>query len=152
MDRVLRHAMAEGLPSMTAIQMATIKHCRAFWPARELGMIAPGRWADILVVEDLKEFRQDSLIARGRVVAKDGTLTWMRLSSNIPPGPELVHLKRPVHHERLCLRAAGRGARRRANVIEVVENQIPRDTCAGGSPRRGVREGRIQIAISPKWP
>jgi adenine deaminase len=126
MDRVLRHAMAEGLPPMTAIQMATINTAEHFGLAREMGMIAPGRWADILVVEDLTEFRAGLVMARGQVVAKDGTLkvgaprftypAWARSS---------VHLKRPLHQEDFVLRAAGRGAHRRANVIGVVENQIP---------------------------
>ena len=35
-------------------------------------MIAPGRFADILLVEDLAEFQAGSVIARGQLVAQNG--------------------------------------------------------------------------------
>jgi adenine deaminase len=57
MDRVVRHAIAEGLPAMAALQMATINTAEHFGLSHEVGMIAPGRWADILLVDDLKDFR-----------------------------------------------------------------------------------------------
>ena len=41
---------------MTAIQMATINTAEHFGVSREVGMIAPGRWADILLVDDLNDF------------------------------------------------------------------------------------------------
>ena len=42
MDRVVRHAISQGLPPMTAIQMATINTAEHFGVSREMGMIAPG--------------------------------------------------------------------------------------------------------------
>ena len=72
MDRVLRHAVSEGLNPMTAIQMMTINTAEHFGLTKEMGMIAPGRWADILLVEDLMNFKADLVIARGQVIAEDG--------------------------------------------------------------------------------
>ena len=74
MDRVLRHAISQGLPPVTAIQMATINTAEYFGVSREMGMIAPGRWADIVLVRDLANFQADLVIARGQVVAEDGQL------------------------------------------------------------------------------
>ncbi|MRR52625.1 MAG: adenine deaminase, partial [Rhodocyclaceae bacterium] len=48
MDRVLRHAISQGLKPITAIQMATINTAEHFGVSREMGMIAPGRYADVL--------------------------------------------------------------------------------------------------------
>src|SRR5690606_18483087 len=42
MDRVVRHAIAQGLKPITAIQMATINTAQHFRLDRELGLIAPG--------------------------------------------------------------------------------------------------------------
>jgi adenine deaminase len=53
MDRVVRHAIAQGLSPITAVQMATINTAEHFRLERELGSIAPGRLADFLVVSDL---------------------------------------------------------------------------------------------------
>ncbi len=64
-------AIAHGVTPMTAIQMATINTAEHFGLAREVGMIAPGRYADILLVEDLAEFKAGLVIAQGKVVAQD---------------------------------------------------------------------------------
>ena len=65
MDRVVRVAIEAGVPPITAIQMATINTAEHFGVAREMGSIAPGRSADILLVDDLKDFHARTVIARG---------------------------------------------------------------------------------------
>ncbi len=60
MDRVIRHAISEGIPPMMAIQMATINTAEHFGMTRELGMIAPGRHADVVLVDDLDNFQVKS--------------------------------------------------------------------------------------------
>ncbi len=82
MDRVLRHAIAQGLKPVTAIQMMTINTAEHFGVSREMGMIAPGRWADILLVPDLVDFRAEMVIAKGDVIAENG-----RLLVDLPPYP-----------------------------------------------------------------
>src|SRR3970282_1835754 len=72
MDRVLRHAIEQGLDPMTAIQMMTINTAEHFGVSREMGMIAPGRWADVVLVRDLSNFKADLVIARGEVIAESG--------------------------------------------------------------------------------
>ena len=74
MNRVLRHAIQQGLDPLTAVQMATINTAEHFGVSREMGMIAPGRFADILLVKDLSEFEVDQVISRGIVVAENGNL------------------------------------------------------------------------------
>jgi adenine deaminase len=74
MDRVLRHAISEGLNPMTAIQMMTINSAEHFGLTKEMGMIAPGRWADVLLVDDLMHFKADVVIAKGQVIAENGKL------------------------------------------------------------------------------
>jgi adenine deaminase len=41
----------------------------------ELGSIAPGRWADLLLIEDLENFSPHLVFSRGELVAVDGKLT-----------------------------------------------------------------------------
>src|SRR5512142_277302 len=72
MDRVLRHAVSLGLKPMTAIQMMTINTAEHFGLSREIGMIAPGRWADIVLSTDLADFQADMVIARGKLIAENG--------------------------------------------------------------------------------
>lgn len=74
MDRVVRHAIECGCDPLIALQMATINTATHFGLERELGSIAPGRRADVIVTADLKKLPIKTVIAKGQVVAKDGKL------------------------------------------------------------------------------
>lgn len=134
MDRVLRHAIEQGLDPLTAIQMMTINTAEHFGLSKEMGMIAPGRWADVVLVKDLKKFKADVVIAKGRVIAEGGKWkvalpkvaypAWARNS---------VKLKRKLKAEDFKLpspltplpKGEGKGVRVKANVIGIIENQAP---------------------------
>jgi len=126
MDRVIRHAILQGLEPITAIQMATINTAEHFGVSREMGMIAPGRYADVLIVPDLADFRPDVVVARGEVVAEHG-----RLLINLPQvnHPEWalnsVHLRRAVTAADFRLPAPSNNGLVKAHVIGVIENQAP---------------------------
>lgn len=127
MDRVIRHAIAQGLRPITAIQMATINTAEHFGVSRDLGMIAPGRYADILLVPDLVDFRPAAVMAKGRWIAREGH--WLiELPSITYPEWALhsVHLKRPLTAEdfRLSVPDVQQG-QVTAHVIGVIENQAP---------------------------
>lgn len=127
MDRVLRHAISEGLNPMTAIQMMTINTAEHFGLTREMGMIAPGRWADVVLVEDLMNFKADLVIAKGQVIAEKGE--W-QVKLPVVKYPKWVtnsiHLKKKLTAEDFVLRTrAADGAEIEANVIGVIENQAP---------------------------
>lgn len=126
MDRVLRHAIRQGVDPITAIQMMTINTAEHFGLGKELGMIAPGRWADVVLAKDLTDFRADLVIARGRVIAEKGQ--WKaRLPGFAYPSwvKNSVKLKRPLRAEDFRLEVSGSESRVKANVIGVVENQAP---------------------------
>jgi adenine deaminase len=66
MDRVLRQAVDAGIDPLVAIQMASLNGAEYFGMRHDLGSIAPGRLADILFVEDLRDFRPHRVLADGR--------------------------------------------------------------------------------------
>ncbi len=126
MDRVVRHAIAQGLRPVTAIQMATINTAQHFGLERELGSIAPGRRADFLIVSDLPSLAIDEVYARGRRLAAGG-----RLEADIPPYdyPEsarnTVRLGKVLAPADFDIAAPAAANRVRARVIGVIENQAP---------------------------
>ena len=75
LDNMVRMAIAMGIPPLTAIQMATINSAEAYRIDHLVGCIAPGRIADILIVDDLRSFRVERVITNGRLVAEAGRLT-----------------------------------------------------------------------------
>jgi adenine deaminase len=75
LDNMVRMAIAMGIPPLTAIQMATINGAEAYRIDHLVGCIAPGRIADILIVDDPGSFRIERVITNGRLVAEAGRLT-----------------------------------------------------------------------------
>jgi adenine deaminase len=126
MDRVIRHAISEGLPPMIALQMATINTAEHFGLTREMGMIAPGRYADILLVDDLQDFRPRLVIAKGNPIAENGALT-TQLSTYPYPAwvKKSVKIGKKLTAEDFSLRVANKSKTVIANIIGVIENQAP---------------------------
>jgi len=125
MDRVVRHAIEQGAKPMIAIQMATLNPAEHFGVAGEVGQIAPGRYADILVVNNLSEFIVDLVIARGRVAAEKGKLLIDLPQFDYPQEVKSsVHIGRALIEEDFVL-ASPQDGEVQVNVIGVVENQAP---------------------------
>jgi adenine deaminase len=124
MDRVLRHAIEQGLDPVTAIQMMTLNTAEHFGLTREMGMIAPGRWADMVLVRDLNHFKADLVIAKGQVIAESGKLK-VSLPKFKYPGwaTNSVHLKKKLYARDFALKVKGEKSTLKANVIGVIENQ-----------------------------
>ncbi len=127
MDRVLRHAIAQGLKPMQAIQMATINTAVHFGLSRDLGMIAPGRFADMVLVKDLVNFHADLVIAKGKVIARQGELLVQPLPYSYPEwATHSIRLKRPLTAQDFDLIVQEpRNGKATANIIGVIENQAP---------------------------
>jgi adenine deaminase len=124
-DRVLRHTIAHGLPPVKAIQMATINTAEHFGVAREMGQIAPGRFADMVLVRDLANFQADLVIARGVVAAEDGIVKIDLPKIDYPEwAMHSVHLSRRLNPDDFSIKSS-LDHRVTANVIGVVENQAP---------------------------
>jgi len=126
MDRVLRHTIAQGVDPLTAIQMATLNTAEHFGLTRDMGQIAPGRYADVLLVSDLHDFRAELVIAQGRVLAQDGKWLIDLPSVDYPAwATKSVHLKRELTAEDFRLPVSGLRSPLIANVIGVIESQAP---------------------------
>ncbi|MEP7134679.1 MAG: adenine deaminase [Chloroflexota bacterium] len=157
MDRVLRHAIEQGLSPITAIQMMTINTADHFGLSKEMGMIAPGRWADVVLVKDLNDFKADLVVAKGQVIAGNGK--WkVKLPKFTYPAwaTNSVHLKKPLKAEDFRLNAPsplkgeGKGEGHvKANVIGVIENQAPtRRLTFGVQPENGEVKPDMQRDIA----
>lgn len=75
LDNVVRLAIAAGVPPMTAIQMGTINSAEAYRIDHLVGAIAPGRLADILLVDTPEDFHVNAVIAGGKLVAENKALS-----------------------------------------------------------------------------
>lgn len=126
MNRVVRHAIACGCDPLVAIQMATINTATHFGLERELGSIAPGRRADVILTSDLRSLPIDAVFARGLKVAEGGQLTVACPHYPWPAAARAtVNMGGMKTADDFAIRAPEGAARVTARVIGVVENQAP---------------------------
>jgi len=72
-DHVVRKAVGLGLDPVTAIAMASL-HVADHYRQPDLGAIAPGRQADLIVFENLADIRPSLVYCRGELIARDGAM------------------------------------------------------------------------------
>lgn len=126
MNRVVRHAIDCGCDPLIALQMATINTATHFGLERQIGSIAPGRRADMILTSDLKTLPIEEVIARGKTVAKDGKClvdcphyAWPDTAR------QTVHLGHALTETDFDIPAPEGANHVTARVIGVVENQAP---------------------------
>ena len=126
MNRVVRHAIDCGCDPLIALQMATINTATHFGLERELGSIAPGRRADMIITSDLKTLPIEHVIARGKTVAKNGKITVDCPHYDWPDSArQTVHLGKPLEEKDFDILAPKGKNIVMTRVIGVVENQAP---------------------------
>ena len=126
MNRVVRHAIDCGCDPLIALQMATINTATHFGLERELGSIAPGRRADMIITSDLKTLPIEHVIARGKTVAKDCKITVDCPHYDWPDSArQTVHLGKPLEEKDFDILAPKGKNTVMTRVIGVVENQAP---------------------------
>jgi adenine deaminase len=71
LDNDLRICIAEGIDPMTALRMATLNVAECF-RLHDRGGLAPGRRADIALVNNLTDFQVSGVFIKGTLAARDG--------------------------------------------------------------------------------
>ena len=72
MEFVVQKAIDLGLSPVQAIRMATINVAQHFTLDDVIGGIAPGKYADIVIIPDLGTIRAEYVISNGQVIARSG--------------------------------------------------------------------------------
>ncbi len=70
-DGIIREAVKLGKDPLTAIRMATIQPAQ-YYGLRDVGAVAPGYKANLLLLDNLEEVKVNTVFYKGRCVAKDG--------------------------------------------------------------------------------
>lgn len=126
-NRAVKRAIAQGLSPMQAIQMATINTAEHFGVSRQVGMIAPGRFADILILDDLANIKVNTVIAKGVIVSFDNRVTIDIPGFAYPDWAiHSMHVKQQLNARDFVLKPPDVKMKQVwANVIGVIENQAP---------------------------
>jgi adenine deaminase len=118
-DHNVRLAISEGVPSLQAIQLATLNAAECY-RLHEKGAISPGYKADFLLLDDLETVSVSEVFVEGRSVAKNGICTGKK--DTFPP-TSLMHSVNlpPISAEELVI---GIDDHDPIHVIEIIPNQL----------------------------
>ena len=110
---IVRRAVANGIPAIKAIQMATINTAEAYG-IRHYGAVAPGYRADLVLFDNLTDFNPQFVITDGKVFEPS-------VDTHIKPDPKIynsVHLA-PRKPDVLKLPVNGK-----ANIIRLIPKEL----------------------------
>ena len=149
-DHLLRRAVEEGLDPVEAVQMVTLNVAERFG-LKDLGGIAPGKKADLVIVRDLKRFEAIKVFIDGNVVASNGKPLFSVETENVALG--VVKLP-PLTPEDLSIRARGSSAR--VKVIELTGSLLTEESeewlpVTNGFIRANPEADVLQIAVIERY-
>src|SRR5512136_36062 len=116
-DYVIRRAIRQGIDPVTAIQIGTINPA-SYYGLHDRGAITPGRRADLVVLDNLRNVTTRTVLRGGAIVAQDGQL----LPYAKPQREVRVRGSMNVNWDKISFRIEAQD--RRANVIGVIPDQI----------------------------
>lgn len=124
-DHVVRRAIQEGVDPITAIQMVTVNTAEHYKVDLDVGGIAPAKFADILIVENLAKVEISMVIADGKVVAKDGKLAVDIKRKEVPEwATKTMNVKRKLTSEDFVIKAPIKEGTVKAHVVQVIEAKV----------------------------
>ncbi|HZY45327.1 MAG TPA: adenine deaminase, partial [Anaerolineae bacterium] len=116
-DYLIRHSIELGLDPVTAIRLGTLNTAEYF-RLHDRGSIAPGKRADLVVLNNLKEVKAKFVLRGGAIVARDGEL----LAYAKPQRDIFVRSSMNVDLDQIDFRVKATG--RKANIIGAIPDQL----------------------------
>ena len=83
-DHCVREAITLGVKPIDAISMASKNTFDYYNMGKDLGGVAPGKLADILIFDDLKSFKPNMVFVGGKLVVSNGSLIKNPKKKSIP--------------------------------------------------------------------
>jgi len=84
-DHCIRESIKLGLKPIDAITMASKNNFDYYNMGKDLGGIAPGKLADILIFDDLKSFKPNKVFVGGKLVVSDGKIIGFIKKKSVSP-------------------------------------------------------------------
>ncbi len=138
----LTKAIRQGLSPVTGVQIATINAARYLRKDHDIGSVAPGRLADILITGDLTALDLDYVISKGEIVVENGTY--------VKPTPEVkypefmkckINLKEPIELRHLAITTDKRKDSAKVRVLHCIDGTLVSQRTEAVLP---VRNGEVQ--------
>ena len=115
-------AIKSGINPITAIQMATINAAECY-RLNNIGAVAPGYKADIIVIDDLKKFNIEAVYKDGKVVVENDKLLFELKNINNDNVTDTVKLKE-IKQQDIQIKLSSTETEAKVNVIQLQPGSI----------------------------
>lgn len=144
-DHAVRTAIEKGVEPVRAIQMATLNVAEIFYAQQDIGSISPGRYADIVLLDDLERYAISSVIVGGETVYEAGQFVAELSPTEYPESfYGTVTIPQPVTTEDLTFRVDSSQDEVDVRVISVTAGSL---TTGEKHERVSVTDGRIDADV-----
>ncbi len=145
MDYLVQKAIRLGISPVQAIQMATLNVAEHFNLDDCIGGIAPGRFADIVIIPDPENIKPEMVISNGQIVAQNGSLTVQPRRHQYPSYTwNSLHLDREIKPEDFDIPAGTAQTMVKVRVIDQVTHLLTREAIL----EIPVKNGLLQMPAS----
>jgi adenine deaminase len=128
MDFVVQKAIDLGFNPILAIQMATINTAQHFGIDDVIGGIAPGKYADIVIIPELQTIQAEYVISNGQVVAQNGELIVLPRKHNYPKSIQnSIHLTRNFEAGDFTIPVESSRRQVKVRLIDQITNLVTRE-------------------------
>jgi len=128
MEFVVQKAINLGFHPIQAIQMTTINVAQHFALDDVIGGIAPGKYADIVIIPDLKTIQVEYVISNGQVVAQDGELLVLPRKHRYPQSMQnRIRLAKNFEAEDFIIPVESSRRQVKVRLIDQVTNLVTRE-------------------------
>ncbi|MHA2075776.1 MAG: adenine deaminase C-terminal domain-containing protein [Candidatus Hodarchaeales archaeon] len=125
LDNNLRIAVEEGISPITALQMVTINPATYLGLEKQIGSLSPGKIADIVILDDIKDFHVNSVITDGIVVYSDKKVNWEFEKPTFPHwATDTIKTSRIINPELFRAQASVPDGTYPTKVIGVIPNSL----------------------------
>ena len=128
MEYLVQKAIDCGFNPVTAVQMATLNVAEHFGLDDRIGGIAPGKFADLVLIPDLKTIQARCVVSNGRIISRDGNLEVApRKHRFASESLNSIRIPKKFAPSDFCLTFHGESDTAKGRVIEMVTDLVTRE-------------------------
>jgi adenine deaminase len=142
MDNVVRRAISLGLAPLQAIQSVTLNAATYSGLEQDIGGIAPGRFADIVLLDDLEQCHVREVLIGGKAVAAKGVSAVQSAPTALPPDL-MCSLKLGLDITAEVFKIPAPGATANVRVMELLNQTITAERLIEFSAPAGLVEANL---------
>jgi len=148
MEFVVQKAINLGFNPIVAIQMATINAAEHFSLDSLIGGIAPGKYADIVIIPDLQTIQAEMVISNGKIIAQNGQVLVPPKRYTYPKSSlKSIRLPRKLETTDFDIPVEAQDTPVTVRVIHQVTELITREEQTAITPVKGLLEADVERDI-----